>query len=343
MSVAVAIFKQALTVTAFVTVMMLVIEYINVFTGGVWQTRLTRNRWGQYFLAAFLGAAPGCLGAFAVVGMYGHGVLTHGAVIAAMVATMGDESFVMLAMAPGAALLTLGVLFVLGVIVGALADLVAQRWMALKPAACKELEVHRAESCRCFPRGDILRQWRECSAPRGILTAVLSLLILALLFGQLGAASRTWIRVTVLGVAAAALFMAATVPDHFLEEHLWNHVVRRHVPRIFLWTLGALAAMHFLTSRFEINETLHHGRWFLLAAACLVGLIPESGPHLVFVTLYAQGAIPFGVLLGSAVVQDGHGMLPLLAQSRRAFFAIKGVNFLVGILVGTAALLASAP
>ncbi len=34
------------------------------------------------------------------------------------------------------------------------------------------------------------------------------------------------------------------------------------------------------------------------------------------------------------IVQDGHGLLPLLAESRREFFKIKGINLLVGFLVG---------
>ena len=72
----------------------------------------------------------------------------------------------------------------------------------------------------------------------------------------------------------------------------------------------------------------------MLLVACLVGLIPESGPHLVFLTLYAQGATPFSVLLASSIVQDGHGMLPLLAESRQDFFRVKVINFAVGLLVG---------
>jgi hypothetical protein len=339
MSACTDIFKHALTITGFVAVMMLVVEYVNVLTHGAWRSRLARNRWGQYLLAAFLGATPGCLGAFAVVGMYGHGLLTHGAVIAAMIATMGDESFVMLSMMPGQALLMLGLLSVVGVFVGALADTVARRWIKLTPAACDALEVHTAESCTCFRRGQILRQWKECSAARGLLAVALTLFVLGLASGQLGSPDRQWIRVTLLVVAAVALFIVATVPDHFLEQHLWNHVACKHVPRVFLWTLGALIVMVFLTEKLNLEGALQEVRWILLVVACLVGIIPESGPHLIFVTLYAQGSIPFSILLASSIVQDGHGMLPMLAQSRRIFLAVKTVNFLVGLLVGTLALI----
>jgi hypothetical protein len=339
MTALINILREALAITSFVAVMMLVIEYVNVLSQGAWQSRLADYRWGQYVLAALLGSIPGCLGVFAVVGMYTHGALTHGAVIAAMIATMGDETFVMLALLPEQAVLILGMLFVLGVTAGALSDMVARRRIPLKPAGCDALVIHAADSCTCFARDRILRQWRECSAARGILAFSLLLLILGLLTGQIGPPEWNWIRFTLLLIFTVALFIVSTVPDHFLEEHLWKHVVCTHVLRIFLWTFGALIVMYVLTEQLHLEEVLEQGRWLLLVVACLIGLIPESGPHLIFVTLYAQGAIPFSILLASSVVQDGHGMLPMLACSRQAFFGIKAVNLLVGMLVGGVALL----
>ena len=72
----------------------------------------------------------------------------------------------------------------------------------------------------------------------------------------------------------------------------------------------------------------------VLVVAIIVGIIPESGPHLIFVTLFAQGSIPFSVLLASSIVQDGHGMLPLLAESRRAFLSVKIVNVIYALFIG---------
>jgi hypothetical protein len=73
--------------------------------------------------------------------------------------------------------------------------------------------------------------------------------------------------------------------------------------------------------------------------AALVGVIPESGPHLVFATLYATGMLPFSVLLTSSAVQDGHGMLPLLAESRAEFLRVKAINVVAGLVLGVAAML----
>ena len=75
----------------------------------------------------------------------------------------------------------------------------------------------------------------------------------------------------------------------------------------------------------------------LLAAA--VGMIPESGPHMIFVTLYAGGIVPLPVLLASSISQDGHSSLPLLAESKKSFAAAKLINFIIAIAVGYGSML----
>lgn len=334
----IGIAQHVLMITGFVFAMMLVVEYLNVLTQGSWQRVLACSRWGQYLLAALLGGTPGCLGAFVVVAMHSHGVVSRGAVVAAMIATSGDESFVMLAMVPRQMLLMSPVLFALGIVAGALSDVAIGDHTARREPHQHSMQIHAEDACQCFARGAILQQWRECSAPRGILSAVLAAFVFSLLLGLVGPATWNWVRVTLLIVTAVGLFAVATVPDHFLDEHLWEHVARKHVPRIFLWTLGAMILMYLITERLHLEETIRQGRWIVLLVACLVGLIPESGPHLVFVTLYAQGSMPLSVLLASSVVQDGHGMLPVLAESRRDFLVIKAINFLAGVVTGAVAL-----
>jgi hypothetical protein len=83
-----------------------------------------------------------------------------------------------------------------------------------------------------------------------------------------------------------------------------------------------------------LEEILPSSALLLLLVAVLVGIIPESGPHLVFVMLFAQGLIPFSVLMASSVVQDGHGLLPMLSHSVKNTFAIKLFNVVFGLLVG---------
>jgi hypothetical protein len=66
----------------------------------------------------------------------------------------------------------------------------------------------------------------------------------------------------------------------------------------------------------------------------LIGIVPESGPHLIFVMMYAKGLIPFSVLFTTSFVQDGHGMLPLLSYSLKDAVLIKAINLTFGLVVG---------
>jgi hypothetical protein len=179
--------RTALMITGFVLGMMLLLEYVNVLSAGAWQERLARHRWGQYFLAALLGATPGCLGAFAAVAMYSHGVMTLGALVTAMIAASGDESFVMLAVVPRQALALICILTVFGVAVGVVTDLVFHHRRS--PDVC--LRIHSQDHSVFSPRGCIRKQWRECTAVRGALSVTLALFLGAVLSGQLGPPSGT--------------------------------------------------------------------------------------------------------------------------------------------------------
>jgi hypothetical protein len=72
----------------------------------------------------------------------------------------------------------------------------------------------------------------------------------------------------------------------------------------------------------------------MIVLATLIGLIPESGPHMIFVTLYAGGIVSLPVLLASCISQDGHASIPLLAESKISFVKAKAVNAIVALVVG---------
>jgi hypothetical protein len=328
------VLEPALMITGFVAIMMLVIEYVNIITRGTWQDHLAKRRWTQYLLGVILGAIPGCMGAFAVVAMFSHRIVTLGALVAAMISTSGDEAFVMLALFPEKALLLTAILVLIGLAAGWLVDRLVSPWIPTADPACSQLEVHEPEVCECFPRGEILAQWRRLSIARGVLTVALLLFLFGVTTGSIGPQVWNWQRFSLLGVGLVGLFVTSTVPEHFLQEHLWRHVALKHVPSIFLWTLGALLVTWGASSYLDLTNAIKGNTLGMIMIAGLVGVVPESGPHLVFTTFYAKGLIPFVVLLTSSIVQDGHGMLPLLAHSRRQFLIVKAINLVVGLVVG---------
>ena len=85
----------------------------------------------------------------------------------------------------------------------------------------------------------------------------------------------------------------------------------------------------------HLESFVHQNMIWVLVVAALVGMIPESGPHLVFVMMYAKGIIPFSVLLTTSFIQDGHGMLPMLSYSLKDSVLIKTFNLVFGLGIGS--------
>ena len=142
-------------------------------------------------------------------------------------------------------------------------------------------------------------------------------------------------------LSAVTLFVIVRVPEHFLEDHIWHHVIGQHFWKILTWTSIALVLVFVVKEVCDIKtwvEQFSEGSVyvFCMVAAILIGLIPESGPHAVFIMLYCNGVMPLGALLANCIVQDGHGAIPLFAESKKDFFIVKGIKVVLAAAVGAA-------
>jgi len=319
--------------------MMLLIEYINVITKGSWQHKISKSRYRQYLIGIILGAIPGCLGAYTVVSLYSHGVVGFGALVASMIATSGDEAYVMLSLFPAKAMWIFLIIAVIGLVVGILTDFVMKKFNLHFDLHKHKFEVHENESFPCFSIKRIVEHLKNISFQRALLILLFGILISIQIPSISWQNDWNWINLTLLLSAIFGLFVVTTVPDHFLEEHLWEHVLKKHLLKIFLWTLGALAAIHFLESLFDLSQWIESNLWMVLVVAVVIGVVPESGPHLVFVTLFVSGTIPISILIASSIVQDGHGAIPLLALSKKSFIIMKTINLVIGFIVGAVGLI----
>lgn len=121
---------------------------------------------------------------------------------------------------------------------------------------------------------------------------------------------------------------------HFVVEHIWEHIIKKHLWKIAIWTFAALFIVEISLKYLDLQSFTTNYKIVFLFIGAILGLIPESGPHLIFVKLFADGMIPFSVLLTSSIVQDGHGMLPLLSYSVKDAIKIKLFNLVIGISIG---------
>jgi hypothetical protein len=339
------VLRNSILITSLVIIMMLMIEYVNIHSHGKWFSKLRQNRFGQVVLGAGLGIIPGCMGGFAAVSMYSHKLLSFGALIAMMIASSGDEAFIMLAMIPKQALLLMAILFVVAVLAGWMMDRFAKPNNKSRHEGCEDgYQIHEQESVSVEKSS--FHNMKHASAERIALLLGVILFIVALAFGmleheheetahtQLNIFNESWMNLIFAVVSLFVVWFIATAGEHIIKEHLWEHIIRKHFLSIFLWTFGALLVIQIGLHYFDIETLISNNIPWMILLAVLIGIIPESGPHLLFVTLFATGTVPFSVLLASSISQDGHASLPLLAESKRSFLKAKIVNILVAALFG---------
>lgn len=378
------IIRNSILITGLVVIMMMMIESLNIESKGLFFKGLRKTKIGQVVIASLLGSIPGCMGGFATVSLYTHRMFSFGALVAMMIASSGDEAFVMLAMIPEQALIIFAVLFVLAIAVGIITDKIYDRVHAKKcglhdheecgvHADCDGFEVHEHVEPE---HGHAKRHfgWKRISMLVG-----LALFIAALGTGRLGhdhsaheghehdghvhtevcdhhdhahvhahdhghghtinLLSEDWMNVLFAGLSVIMLVVLIFASDHFVEEHLWNHIVKKHLPTIFAWTFGVLLVLGVVLHFVDIDNWISDNTALMILLATLIGIIPESGPHMIFVTLFAAGIVPFPVLLASSISQDGHAGIPLLAESKKSFAWAKLINCFIALAAGYAAML----
>ena len=379
------ILRNSILITGLVVVMMMMIESLNIESKGLFFKGLRRTKVGQVVIGALLGSIPGCMGGFATVSLYTHRMFSFGALVAMMIASSGDESFVMLAMIPEQALMLFAVLFIIAIITGIITDKVYDR---IHTSRCPK---HDHDGCGaetdCHD-GYVVHDHDERHSEghshgkrhfgwkRIVMFIGLAIFIAALATGHLGhdhaaheghvhteacdhshpehsschpersegsfsidLLSEDWMNVLFAGLSVIVLFVLLLASDHFVEDHLWNHIIKRHLPTIFGWTFGVLLVVGIGLQYIDIEKWISDNTVLMILLATLVGIIPESGPHLIFVTLFAAGVIPFPVLLASSISQDGHASLPLIAESKKSFAWAKLINCTVAMAAGFTAML----
>ena len=232
--------KHAIMITIFVFTMMMFIDYLNVLTKGKMSRMIKGGLFRQYTMASFLGATPGCLGSFMNITFYVHGFISFGAIVGGMLATSGDEAFVMLALFPRKAILLFGILFLLGIIFAYITDVIAPK-LKIKPCQeCHLPSIHIHDECRCLNFKEMAEHIRKMSFVRFLLLAFLLGSLFASISGIIGPGSWDWKRISFVSLLSLATFIIISVPDHYLEEHIWRHIANQHLCKRFLWSFGVL-------------------------------------------------------------------------------------------------------
>ena len=278
-----------------------------------------RHKKWQVPMAAGLGVLPGCGGAVVVTTQYIRGKMSFGGMVAVLTSTMGDAAFLLLAKAPGDALIVFR------------GQLRGRRHQRL----CRRFFARR----RFFaPQNRRLRIVRDNGKPHP--RAVLSRLVFAVFAGRghrLGhrLSDRPGRRMAHRGHRlghAARLFLGAAGGGDVACQSAFGcaHVYRPLAPVVAagrgyhefrsFWVIVGYLGYEFLVAfaGFDLRTLFAEHPLAVVATAIVIGFIPGCGPQVVVTTMYLNGLIPFSAQLANAISNDGDALFPAIAVSPRA-------------------------
>lgn len=313
---------------------------------------LERRRAVGPLVAAALTMPPGCGGAILVMAAYGRGAVSYGAAVAALVATMGDASWVLLAHDPWLTVQLKALLLVVGTTTGLLVDALGidprRRTTSPTPAvvAATPVASRPVASVPVLPRrGLVLHDvgalpvllWLAIGGGATVSVPVTFQLLdpetLYLALGVLGAAValvvfvRGGCRLADDDEGSAAETSIAGVLRHGGHE----------VAFVTVWVAVAYLAWSLLThlTGFDGSQLPVLGLAGVLVGA-LIGLVPGCAVQIVFVGIFAAGGMPLATFVANTISQDGDALLPLLALEHRSALLATVLTTVPALLVGLA-------
>ena len=265
--------------------------------GGAWQVPT----------ASCLGALPGCGGAVVVITAFARGNITLGAMVAALIGTMGDAAFLLLAKEPTTYFKIIIISMFAAIICGWLVD-----------------RFHRGELYSTevkFLGHTIIGKLRNRDKFYMILAlpglVLGSMQLMQINIHDLGSL------VFVLGLGGAALSVGvwSISPVNAVTVHNDHPFTRATEETSFVtaWVIAAYLAYEYAYAFFGFDLAgLADAAWlFIPLLAILVGFVPGCGPQILVTTLYLNGIIPFAALIGNAISNDGDALFPAIALTPR--------------------------
>jgi len=265
--------------------------------GGVWQVPT----------ASCLGALPGCGGAVVVITAFARGNITLGAMVAALIGTMGDAAFLLLAKDPTAYFKIIIISLFAAIICGWLVD-----------------RFHRGELYSTevkFLGHTIIGRLRNRDKFYMIL-AIPGLILGSMQLMQINIYDLGSF-VFALGLCGAALSVGvwSISPVNAVTMHNDHPFTRATEETSFVtaWVIVAYLAYEYAYAFFGLDLVgLAEAAWiFIPLLAILIGFVPGCGPQILVTTLYLNGIIPFAALIGNAISNDGDALFPAIALTPR--------------------------
>ena len=304
-----------IAVSSFVGMTLLIFTFLEKKNFNL-QKLILNNRRFEIPICSFLGAIPGCGGAIMVMSLFTRGVVSFGAVLAALISTMGDAAFLLIAVKPEAALIILPVTFIVGIISGYIAQPFTKNFLKEK--------INKSFSINDLPKNKTSNKFYKLW---------FLILIPGLILGLINAFNID-VNLEIFGMDvvlffsfSAALFCVllwvlnplTDIQMASIHENSYRRVVDTTC-FVTVWVIISFVLYELinLSTNGAIFESLILFGPFLPLIAILIGFIPGCGPQIMITSMYVSGQIPMSAQIGNSISNDGDALFPAIAISAKA-------------------------
>ena len=280
------------------------------------QSYIQKNQKLEIPISAFLGAIPGCGGAIMVMSLFTRGVVSFGAVLAALISTMGDAAFLLLATKPQAALIILPVTFCTGIVSGYLVKPFTKNFLQKK-----------------INRDFLIIELPKNKTSNKFYLIWFFFLIPGLALGIMNAFNiETSYLVSDIDIIQFISFLLALycvflwvlnpltdIQMASIHENSFRKVVDTTC-FVTVWVIISFVIYELIniSTQGAIFESLKYFGPFIPLMAIIIGFIPGCGPQIMITSMYVSGQLPMSAQIGNSISNDGDALFPAIAISPKA-------------------------
>ena len=277
---------------------------------------ILKNKKFEIPICSFLGAIPGCGGAIMVMSLFTRRVVSFGAILAALISTMGDAAFLLIASKPQAALIILPVTFLVGIISGYFVQPFTKNFLKTKNDHSLDLnELPKNKTSYKF-----YKLWFVFLIP-GIFLGLINAFNIELNFLFFGVDT---IQIFSFFMALYCILLWVLNPLTDIQmASIHENSYRRVVDTtcfVTVWVIVSFVLYELInfSTNGKIFDSLILFGPFIPLAAVLIGFIPGCGPQIMITSMYVSGQIPLSAQIGNAISNDGDALFPAIAISAKA-------------------------
>jgi hypothetical protein len=280
------------------------------------QSYIQKNQQLEIPISAFLGAIPGCGGAIMVMSLFTRGVVSFGAVLAALISTMGDAAFLLLATKPQAALIILPVTFCTGIVSGYIVKPFTKNFLQKK--------INRDFLITELPKNKTSNKfyliWFFFLIP-GLALGIMNALNIetSYLVSDIDIIQFISFLLALYCVFLWVLNPLTDIQMASIHENSFRKVVDTTC-FVTVWVIISFVIYELIniSTQGAIFESLKYFGPFVPLMAIIIGFIPGCGPQIMITSMYVSGQIPMSAQIGNSISNDGDALFPAIAISAKA-------------------------